>query len=121
MRTTSQTRPVPNESYQPDEDEEAILAVLKREGRANPLLIRDETDIAKQYVNNGLNNLIAAGWVRRVTTGLYEFVADPREDGPRPVTLDGEEVADLIEVLERADVDDAEAWVDRLREADEDG
>jgi DNA-binding Lrp family transcriptional regulator len=75
---------MPNQDYEPDDnEEEQILQVLKDEGRANPLRIREQTDIRKEYVSRKLDNLVRAGWVRRVTRGLYEFVDDPRdtEDG----------------------------------------
>jgi len=69
-----------NRDYEPDdEDEEQVLAVMRAEGRATPLLIREETDIRKEYISRYLDNLRRAGWVRKVTRGLYEFVEDPRE------------------------------------------
>jgi len=71
---------MPNQDYEPDDDdEEQILQVLKQEGRANPLRIREQTDIRKEYVSRKLDNLVRAGWVRRVTRGLYEFADDPRD------------------------------------------
>ena len=74
------SQPMPNQDYEPDDDdEEQILQVLKDEGRANPLRIREQTDIRKEYVSRKLDNLVRAGWVRRVTRGLYEFAADPRD------------------------------------------
>jgi len=70
-----------NRDYTPDNDtEEQILAVMKEEGRATPYLIRERTDIRKEYVSRHLDNLRRAGWVTKVTRGLYEFVDDPRED-----------------------------------------
>jgi predicted transcriptional regulator of viral defense system len=71
-----------NKSYQPsDEDEERILAIMKEEVRANPFLVRERLDgeVRKEYVNNYLDNLRRAGWVEKVTRGLYEFKEDPRE------------------------------------------
>ncbi|MFL9603582.1 hypothetical protein ACKC5Q_23215, partial [Aeromonas dhakensis] len=65
-----------NKSYQPsDEDEERILAIMKEEVRANPFLVRERLDgeVRKEYVNNYLDNLRRAGWVEKVTRGLYEF------------------------------------------------
>ncbi|MFC7044645.1 MarR family transcriptional regulator [Halobacteriaceae archaeon GCM10025711] len=67
-----------NRDYSPTDDDEKVLSVLKG-GRANPLLIRQETNLSKQRVNHSLSNLVAAGWVTRITTGLYELVEDPRE------------------------------------------
>lgn len=72
-------QPVPNESYEPDAEASAVLDVLKREGKANPLLIREETDLRKQYVNGALRDLVNAGWIEKRVQGLYEFRADPRD------------------------------------------
>ena len=70
-----------NEDFEPDDDAEEIIRVMKEEGdRVNPLLLREETGIQKQYVHNSLERLIAAGWVRKINRGLYEFVGDPREE-----------------------------------------
>lgn len=70
-----------NEDYEPTDDDEAILNVLKDEpgGRANPLLIRRETGLSKQRVGNSLRQLVAAGWVEKPVEGLYDFVGDPRD------------------------------------------
>lgn len=74
-----------NENYVPSDNEEKLLRVMKegREqdkpwGRVNPLYLRERTGLNKQQVNYALNQLMAAGWVRKVTDGLYEFVSDPR-------------------------------------------
>jgi len=75
---------MPNQDYEPDDDdEEQILQVLKDEGRANPPRIREQTNIRKEYVSRKLDNLVRAGWVRRVTRGLYEFADDPRDGSER--------------------------------------
>jgi DNA-binding IclR family transcriptional regulator len=75
-----------NEHYEPSENEEAILEVLKMGrdagdpwGRSNPLYLREQTGLNKQQVNYSLNQLMAAGWVYKLTDGLYELAADPRE------------------------------------------
>ena len=67
-----------NENYEPTEIDEAVLEILK-EGRANPLYIREKADLPKQRVNESLERLRSAGWVKKVTRGLYELVGDPRE------------------------------------------
>ena len=69
-----------NESHEPTDDEDAVVRLLAEERRANPYLIREETGLAKQNVNEALKQLQAAGWVEKRTRGLYDFVADPRED-----------------------------------------
>ncbi|MFC6987502.1 helix-turn-helix domain-containing protein [Haloplanus sp. GCM10025708] len=68
-----------NRDFEPTENDEKVLRVLK-ERAANPLHIREETDLPKQRVNDSLERLTSAGWVRKVTRGLYELVEDPRED-----------------------------------------
>lgn len=69
-----------NVDHEPSDDEEAVLDVLKEEpgGRANAMLLREKSDLPKQRVNTALNQLVAAGWVERVTRGLYDLVEDPR-------------------------------------------
>lgn len=54
------------------------LGVLA-EGRANPMLIREETDLDKGDVNSVLVKLTRDGLAKRVTTGLYEITDDGRE------------------------------------------
>jgi len=67
-----------NEDYEPAESDELVLDVLK-EGRANPKWIREQTGLKKQRVNDALERLQTAGWVQKLTRGLYELVGDPRE------------------------------------------
>lgn len=55
-----------------------VLAVLAG-GRANPMLIREETDQDKGDVNSVLVKLTRDGLAKRVTTGLYEITDDGRE------------------------------------------
>jgi len=70
-----------NEDYEPSESDEWIIDVLAAEGRVNPYLLREETGLSKQAINERLKQLTAAGWVRKVTRGLYEFNEDPRDGG----------------------------------------
>jgi len=79
---------VVNEKYDPTEKDEQVLTALKRGrnekepwGRANPRWLIDETGLEKSNVEFCLRSLSNAGWIRRVSRGLYEFVDDPREDG----------------------------------------
>jgi predicted transcriptional regulator len=69
-----------NENYEPTDHDEQVLTVIE-EGRANPLHIREETGLSKQRVNDSLDRLCSAGWVKKVTRGLYELVDDPRKSG----------------------------------------
>lgn len=80
-----------NEEHAPGDAEERVLGAFKREreeydeSRMSPGLIRRRLDehgeeTTKQNVNYALRQLTAAGWVRKIEQGLYEFVKDPRDD-----------------------------------------
>lgn len=69
-----------NEDYEPNELDEQILQIAKEGGRVTPLLLRQKTGATKQTINNRLNQLTAAGWIKKITTGLYEYVEDPRDE-----------------------------------------
>jgi Fe2+ or Zn2+ uptake regulation protein len=76
-----------NKNYTPTDNQESILNVLNEDrdkdkpwGRANPLYLREQTGLNKQQVNYALNQLMAAGWIVKITEGLYELVADPRTE-----------------------------------------
>lgn len=62
--------------YEPDEREAEVLEVIRRENRVNPMRVREETDLRKQYVNDALRGLQKAGVVRKVNRGLYEHVPE---------------------------------------------
>jgi hypothetical protein len=83
-----QSLPVPNENFEPTEACEEVLDVFKEGrdsgepwGRANPRYVIDETGMEKPNAEYQLRRLNDAGWITKVSRGLYEFVADPREDG----------------------------------------
>jgi len=57
----------------------AVLRVLS-EGRANPMLIREETALDKGEVNTVLVKLTRDGLARRKVQGLYEITDDGREE-----------------------------------------
>jgi hypothetical protein len=107
--------------YQPDDDERAVLDVLRDEGRVNPLRIRERTDIRKQYVNDALRQLQKLGVVRNVNRGLYEYV--PEEDdlpGAPAGDMDGDvrrALDELEAALERGDRTAAETAYETLGEA----
>lgn len=68
-----------NDDFEPGEFDDEILSHFKDEDRLTPLRIVELTDESRQRVNNSLDRLTAAGWIRKVTRGLYEYVNDPRE------------------------------------------
>jgi len=49
-------------------------------GESKSLYLREQTGLNKQQVNYALNQLMAAGWIVKITEGLYELVADPRTE-----------------------------------------
>jgi len=69
-------------------EDKQVLDVMETEGRANPYLIREQTDLDKGTVNTVLNRLGRRGYIRQVTRGLYEYQGDPNHDrgdgGPGP-------------------------------------
>lgn len=107
---------VVNEDFQPSTNQEQVLGVLKEEHRANPKRIQEVTGLKRQRINEALGRLEAAGWVRQVTRGLYEFNEDPRDDVAGTIEIDADEAHELVEILDRSDVAGAAMWADRLRE-----
>ncbi|MDS0223803.1 hypothetical protein NDI54_20965 [Haloarcula sp. S1AR25-5A] len=110
MRTPSElskaeatTDDMVNRDYSPSDTEEDVLDVLREEWRANPYLIRQRSGHGKGTVNTALTRLTSAGWVKKVTRGLYEFVEDPRTEdsdeaqGSIDTPLDGTEAAETVE------------------------
>ncbi|WP_254523283.1 MarR family transcriptional regulator [Natrinema caseinilyticum] len=73
------SQPAMNEAYDPTTNEEDVLEILE-EGRATPKYLKERTNLNDQQINYALNQLIAAGWVNKVTTGLYELEGDPRNE-----------------------------------------
>lgn len=65
----------------------AVLEVLK-DGRdrgdpwgyTTPTVAAEAFDSRRQYTSRALKNLVAAGWIEQVGTGVYRFVEDPREE-----------------------------------------
>ena len=55
-----------------DDRDRAVLEVMV-DGRANPYLIREETELDKGDVNTVLVRLARLGYVEQVTRGLYEI------------------------------------------------
>lgn len=70
-----------NPDYEPDEYEEQILDFMRDEpgGRVTNRHVRKQLDFPAERVDNSLNNLRKAGWVKRITRGFYEFRTDPRQ------------------------------------------
>lgn len=102
--------------YTPDENEQAVLDALREEGRANPMLLREKTDLRKQYVNDALTQLQKADRVRKVSRGLYEYV-DGDEDGGVDVEAAREALADARVHLENLNRDKLADAHDELAEA----
>ena len=95
-----------NTAYNTSDDDERILEVMADEpaGRVNPYLLREATGLSKQRVSNALRQLVAAGWVRKETRGLYDLVDEARaeieatesDQHPQSDDLDVRAVAELL-------------------------
>lgn len=87
MKANPYRKTMTNEDFEPTQECDRVLAVFKEGrdsgepwGRANPRYIINETGIDKPNVEYHLRRLHDAGWIQKTARGLYEFVADPRED-----------------------------------------
>lgn len=100
----------------PSDGDQAVLDVLRREGRANPKLIRDETGMDKGNVNTVLVRAARHGDVQQVTRGLYEYTGG---DAPSPVdrAAVAKALDDLEAAMERGDARAAQQALQRAREA----
>ncbi len=67
-----------DKNFKPSENQEKVLRALKEENRANPQLIKEKTGIEEQKIKEALTALRVAGWIKKVTDGLYDFTDDPR-------------------------------------------
>lgn len=105
-----------NEDYEPTDIEDDIVDVFMEEWRVNPYLIREKTDYGKETVNTALSNLSSAGWIRKVTRGLYEFVEDPRSGrtgwSPEQVRAAGE----IDEEVEETDPEEISEIIEEVTE-----
>ena len=59
--------------------DEGILDMLA-EGRCTPRYHAKKLDKQQPYISQRLKRLVEHGHVERVDRGLYELVADPRDD-----------------------------------------
>ena len=75
--------PIKSNMVNLDDRDREVLEVLY-DGRANPYLIREETELDKGDTNTVLNRLARAGYVKQVTRGLYEIT----DSGKRRVLSD---------------------------------
>lgn len=85
--------------YEPDEREQAVLDVVKRERRVNPMRVREVTNIRKQYVNDALKQLTKAQYIRKVNRGLYEYAGGEGAD----IEAARSAIEQAIRAAERAD------------------
>ena len=109
--------------YEPDETEQKVLDVVRREKRVNPMRVREATGVRKQYVNDALRQLQKAGVVRKVNRGLYEHVPendDEAEDATDTDDVDLEAVraaiADARAAYEDVDGNGVEEALDRAED-----
>ena len=103
----------------PDETDREVLTILRRERRANPKLIRDETGLDKGTVNTVLVRAGRHGDVTQVERGLYDYTGDDAARTIPAETVRG--IADDLEAaLERGESGEVKAVLDRLREVVDD-
>lgn len=93
--------------YEPDENEQAVLEVLREEGRANPYLIRERIELRKEYVSKALTGLVKAGVVEKATRGLYDHVPENDDEFERDDDVEQlkQHVRAAGEAIEEQDVD----------------
>ena len=100
--------------YEPDENEQAVLEVVREERRVNPMRVREQTDLRKQYVNDALRQLQKAGVIRKVSRGLYEHVPENDDE----YTEDDEELKRHVRAAgEAIDNDDPDELCRHVRAA----
>lgn len=65
-----------NQDFQPTDQQQQVIEVFREEYRANPRRVRDVTGLEKQRINEALNALMHAGWIDKISRGLYELTYD---------------------------------------------
>lgn len=65
-----------------DELHQKIIGEL-RQGRCTPSYLSEKTDESRQLVSQRLRDLVMAGYVEKIHTGLYELSEDPRDQDNR--------------------------------------
>lgn len=62
-----------NKAFDPNDPQEQILDIME-EGRVNPAYLREQLpEMTKQTIEYHLRELRNAGWIKRVSRGLYEL------------------------------------------------
>lgn len=61
-----------------DELHWAIISEL-REGRCTPSYLAEQTGESRQLISQRLRDLVMAGFVKKIHTGLYELAEDPEK------------------------------------------
>lgn len=71
-----------------NEADKKIRECLKKEGRATPRLISEQTEYSRVYVSQRLDRLVAGHEVEKVDRGLYEWHGTHVVSGPAAYLLD---------------------------------
>lgn len=68
-----------SEMADPNDLDELHWAIIEelQEGRCTPSYLAEKTGESRQLVSQRLRDLVMAGFVEKVHTGLYELVEDP--------------------------------------------
>ena len=53
-----------------------------REGRCTPSYLAELTGESRQLISQRLRDLVMAGYVEKIHTGLYELTRDPNRETP---------------------------------------
>jgi|APHM01.1.fsa_nt_gi Bacterial regulatory protein, arsR family. len=67
---------------EPDDLDDLHWEIIQelRDGRCTPSYLAENTGESRQLISQRLRDLVMAGFVEKVHTGLYELVEDPRDD-----------------------------------------
>ena len=123
MNTYGEDMSIADMDYEPDEQEQRVLDVMREHGRANPMLIRQETELRKEYVSRALTGLKKAGVVEKVTRGLYDHVPENDDEfsHEREADVDREALSRALDDIEaaagRGDGNGLQEALERAREA----
>ena len=66
---------------EPDELDDLHWEIIDelREGRCTPSYLSEKTGESRQLISQRLRDLVMAGFVEKIHTGLYQLVEDPRQ------------------------------------------
>lgn len=71
-----------SEMVEPEDLDELHWAIIEelRQGRCTPSYLAAQTGESRQLVSHRLRDLVMAGLVEKIHTGLYELAEDPQKE-----------------------------------------